>query len=145
MPNATSYLPSPYGKGNAESNDELSRTSVDLSYADKKTIRSVCPDNGILNRMGQLFFHAIAEDLRRLDIKYYSPQNEQQLIESIRRRTDPSLVAKATVGDDHGGTSSGDGTTPKRRGQSKRTATKTTRGRRTKNEDKDIRGEDRKG
>lgn len=66
---------------------ELSRLSADIAYIDKSLIKAVSPCMGLFNQMTQLYFAAIAHELRELNITHYTLENEQRLITIIRRRT----------------------------------------------------------
>lgn len=49
-------------------------------------IKKICPEHGLFTRMSQLFYRSIADELRKKNIKYYSPENVQQLFAIIEDR-----------------------------------------------------------
>jgi len=81
---------------------ELSRLSADIAFIDKHLIKTVCPVNGLLMQMTQLFFASVCHELRTKNITHYTPENESELINIIRRRT-ATLIDPKTIARDGGG------------------------------------------
>lgn len=59
---------------------------------DKFLIQSVFPQRGILLFAVESFVHALANDLKKYGINYYSDTNAECLIAFIRVRTNPELT-----------------------------------------------------
>jgi len=93
-------LDRPYQPLYLDFDHNMSRLSADISYADKKLIKMVCPKKGILNQITQLFFESICRELREHNITHYSPQNEQHFIQLIKRRATVKPPRKVTSGND---------------------------------------------
>lgn len=79
----TQGLPRPYD--HLDEVRDLSRLSADIPAVDKDLIKHICPKRGILNQITQNIFHSLCENLRKQNITYYSPENEQYLIDTILR------------------------------------------------------------
>lgn len=90
-------LPNPYQ--HLVKDREMMQHSACVSLADINLIKQVCPEHGLFTRATQVFYNSIAEELRQLNIKHYTPENSNELIAIIKRRvtgrcTDHELVGE---------------------------------------------------
>lgn len=83
-------LPDPYRHLTKEQKElQLSRLSADISYEDKELLKLVFPLKGILNRLTQVFFHSLVEELKQNGITHYTPTNADLVCRIIARRCTP--------------------------------------------------------
>ena len=80
-------IPNPYA--HLDKDRDLSRLSADISYADKAYLHKLFPERGLFNRLTQVYFNSIVEEAKELNLKHYTPDNVNTLIELIRRRCTP--------------------------------------------------------
>lgn len=79
------HFPNPYA--NLARWRDMSQLSANVSIADLKLIKTICPQHGLIVRMVQVFVAGIAQELRDRNITYYTPENAQQLIAIIATRS----------------------------------------------------------
>ena len=102
MPHSIDHiLLNPYRHMNAEQREtNLSRLSADISYEDKEFVRRIFPAKGLFNRLTQIFFHSLVEELKAKNITTYTPENADEFARIINRRCTftGGCAASPTVG-----------------------------------------------
>ena len=88
-------LPCPYRHLNKDLH--LSRLSADVSYADKEFLHRIFPARGLFNRMTQIFFNSLVNELKANGITTYSPENADELARIIARRCTPAATPGQTT------------------------------------------------
>lgn len=82
---------------NAEQREaNLSRLSADISYEDKEFLRRLYPARGLFNRLTQIFFHSLIEELKQNGITTYTPENADAVARIIARRCTPPATVGST-------------------------------------------------
>ncbi len=85
-------MPTPKSPYDNIPEDQRIKLQAMVPECDKFLIQSVFPQRGILLFAVESFIYALANDLRKHGLTYYSPDNADALISLIRQRTDPGLT-----------------------------------------------------
>ena len=67
--------------------DISAKATAVLSREDLSIIRGIYPYRGSVQTVLNLFLKAVVDELRAKNITYFTPDNEREFIEIIRRRT----------------------------------------------------------
>lgn len=79
--------------------DSLAKATAQLAKADLALLKAIYPTRGLIQTSINLFLHSVVSELRERGIEHYSPENEQELIRIIQRRTSIRTLGQADESD----------------------------------------------